>query len=170
MCSTLWAATSFMRNTPQPSPPFTGMLSVSWTYVVLECMLPNVVLRLFRAIVLFSACHSRPDSLRQVEMKLTLYDHGLVVEYGSRGGGPVSLKKALHLSTGVDHILIAHRRRLHVRRGGDAARLPRQDPYIRGSARDKPMRCFGHDRGSVFWRAKALTRQRHHICGSAVST
>eukprot|EP00904_Undaria_pinnatifida_P008992 jgi/Undpi1/5222/HiC_scaffold_2.g00504.m1 len=39
------------------------------------------------------------DSLRQVEMKLTLYDHGLVVEYGSRGGGPVSLKKALHLST-----------------------------------------------------------------------
>ena len=79
-------------------------------YGVLECMLLNVVVRLFCAIVSFSACHPRPDSLRQVEVKLTLEDHGLVVEYGSRGGGQVSLKKALHLSTGVDHFLIAHRR------------------------------------------------------------
>ena len=73
-------------------------------------MLLNVVVRLFRAIVSFSACHPRPDSLRQMEVKLTLEDHGLVVEYGSRGGGQVSLKKALHLSTGVEHFLIAHRR------------------------------------------------------------
>ncbi|CAM9443066.1 unnamed protein product, partial [Ectocarpus fasciculatus] len=49
------------------------------------------------------------DSLRQVEMKLTLEQHGLVVEYGTRGGGLVSPKKALHLSTGVDHFLVAHR-------------------------------------------------------------
>ncbi|CBJ34132.1 expressed unknown protein [Ectocarpus siliculosus] len=49
------------------------------------------------------------DSLRQVEMKLTLEQHGLGVEYGSRGGGLVSPKKALHLATGVDHFLVAHR-------------------------------------------------------------
>lgn len=42
-------------------------------------------------------------------MKLTLEQHGLVVEYGTRGGGLVSPKKALHLSTGVDHFLVAHR-------------------------------------------------------------
>lgn len=50
------------------------------------------------------------DSLRQVEVKLTLEEHGLVVEYGTRGGGLVSPKKALHLATGVDHFLVAHRK------------------------------------------------------------
>ena len=50
------------------------------------------------------------DSLRHVELQLTLEQHGLVVEYGSRGGGLVSPKKALHLATGVDHFLIAHRK------------------------------------------------------------
>lgn len=43
-------------------------------------------------------------------MQLTLEQHGLVVEYGSRGGGQVSPRKALHLSTGVDHFLIAQRK------------------------------------------------------------
>eukprot|EP00903_Cladosiphon_okamuranus_P009540 g9087.t1 len=50
------------------------------------------------------------DSLRQIELQLTLERHGLVVEYGARGGGLVSPKKALHLATGVDHFLIAHRK------------------------------------------------------------
>ncbi|CAB1097176.1 unnamed protein product [Ectocarpus sp. CCAP 1310/34] len=70
------------------------------------------------SLIIFLSCPSfdlsslvvnRSDSMRQVEMKLTLEQHGLVVEYGTRGGGQVSPKKALHLTTGVDYLLIAHR-------------------------------------------------------------
>lgn len=50
------------------------------------------------------------DSLRQVEVKLTLEQHGLVVEYGTRGGGQISPKRAMHLATGVDHFIIGHRK------------------------------------------------------------
>ena len=63
-----------------------------------------------RPFCLIAGFRRREESFRQDELELTLEKHGLIVAYGSGGGGVSSPKELLHLKGGVDHFIIAHRK------------------------------------------------------------